>query len=90
MNTEDFTYKGYFIPKDTVIVLNTVRICQDTLCRLTNVLSTSGRCITIPSDTQIHMNSRFVLLCSSRHRPAADPFTRCHIHHSPSDISTTI
>ncbi|KAM5544434.1 hypothetical protein V8D89_002094 [Ganoderma adspersum] len=23
MNTEDFTYKGYFIPKDTVIVLNT-------------------------------------------------------------------
>ena len=30
MNTEDFRYKGYFIPKDTVIVLNTVRACVKT------------------------------------------------------------
>ena len=65
MNTEDFTYKGYFIPKDTVIVLNTVRICQDTLFSVTNALSTSGRCATIPSDTEIHTNSRFVFLYSS-------------------------
>lgn len=26
VNTEDFTYRGQFIPKDTVVVLNTVSL----------------------------------------------------------------
>jgi hypothetical protein len=35
MNNQDFTYNGQFIPKDTVVILNTVRFTiQDRLAEV--------------------------------------------------------
>ena len=65
MNTEDFTYKGYFIPKDTVIVLNTVCRCRGSLIfRLTKRPPPSGHCTTTPSAIPTHMSSRLAFLYS--------------------------
>lgn len=56
VNTQDFTFQGQFIPKDTVVVLNTV--CKPTLCILPHdsrcSIGFSTRCIMTPRAILTH------------------------------------